>query len=131
MRDIFDGSTKKGYVITDENVCDVIDLKEPLQKICLPQPMVFMGSTVLDNNYNNLTVDNYYVNRSQGNLFTDINFMTIPLKEGVCTLLKALYQNDKTFLTREYINYKFEITDKSVFQPPIQCKGANNGGVLL
>uniref|UniRef100_K1QXZ0 Uncharacterized protein n=1 Tax=Magallana gigas TaxID=29159 RepID=K1QXZ0_MAGGI len=79
-RKIYDRATKKRYVITDENVCDVTDLYESIQKMCMPPSAVFIGSTVLDNN--NLTVNNYYVNTSHGNSFIDINLMTIPIKEG-------------------------------------------------
>lgn len=124
-----DRATKKRYVITDENVCDVTDLYESIQKICMPPSAVFIGSTVLDNN--NLTVNNYYVNKSHENSFIDINLMTIPIKEGVCIVVKSVIKFQNDTLTSEYINYTFEITDMSVFQTPKQCNGANNGSILL
>uniref|UniRef100_A0A8W8JUE8 Uncharacterized protein n=1 Tax=Magallana gigas TaxID=29159 RepID=A0A8W8JUE8_MAGGI len=80
-RKIYDRATKKRYVITDENVCDVTDLYESIQKSCMPPSAVFIGSTVLDNN--NLTVNNYYVNISHENSLIDINLMTIYKGRGL------------------------------------------------
>lgn len=128
-RKIYDRATKKRYVITDENVCDVTDLYESIQKMCMPPSAVFIGSTVLDNN--NLTVNNYYVNISHENSFIDINLMTIPIKEGICFVVKSVIKFQNDTLTSEYINYTFEITNMSVFQTPKQCNGANNGSILL
>ncbi|XP_052718305.1 uncharacterized protein LOC128190325 [Crassostrea angulata] len=128
-RKIYDKATKKRYVITDENVCDVTDLYKSIQKMCMPPSAVFIGSTVLDNN--NLTVNNYYVNISHENSFIDINLMTIPIKEGVCFVVKRVIKFQNVTLTSEYINHTFEITDMSVFQTPKQCNGANNGSILL
>lgn len=106
-------------------MCDVTDLYESIQKMCMPPSAVFIGSTVLDNN--NLTVNNYYVNKSHENSFIDINLMTIPIKEGVCFEVKRVIKFQNVTLTSEYINYTFGITDMSVFQTPKQCNGANNG----
>lgn len=96
-RKIYDRATKKRYVITDENVCDVTDLYESIQKMCMPPSAVFIGSTVLDNN--NLTVNNYYVNKSHENSFIDINLMTIPIKEGVCIVVKSVIKFQNVTLT--------------------------------
>lgn len=95
----------------------------------MPPSAVFIGSTVLDNN--NLTVNSYYVNISQGNSFIDVNLMTIPIKEGICFVVKSVIKFQNDTLTSEYINYTFEITDMSVFQTPKQCNGANNESILI
>lgn len=135
VRDIFDFSAKKRYVITN-GTCNVTDLKEPFQKSCVPPSAVFMGSTVLGNTYDNMKVDNYRLNISQGPVSIESAFMIAPMKGGDCTMVGLVAfgkdQNGYQFSeTSIYMNFSFEITDKSVFQPPKQCKEPENSGTLL
>lgn len=135
VRDIFDFSAKKRYVITN-GTCNVTDLKEPFKKSCVPPSAVFMGSTVLGNTYDNMKVDNYRLNISQGPVSIESAFMIAPMKGGDCTMVGLVAfgkdQNGYQFSeTSIYMNFSFEITDKSVFQPPKQCKEPENSGTLL
>lgn len=123
LRIISDYSAKKRYVITNENVCNVTDLNMPFQEICVPTKAVFVGSAVLGNSYDNMTVDNYYVTMSQRNMSFDINLMATPMKGDDCTVEGMVsFGKDKNgyqiFETSVYMNYSFKITDKSVFLPP-------------
>lgn len=135
VRIISDYSAKKRYVITN-GTCNVTDLKEPFQKSCVPPSAVFMGSTVLGNTYDNMKVDNYRLNISQGPVSIESAFMIAPMKGGDCTMVGLVAfgkdQNGYQFSeTSIYMNFSFEITDKSVFQPPKQCKEPENSGTLL
>lgn len=136
LRIISDYSAKKRYVITNENVCNVTDLKDSFQKICVPTNAVFLGSAVLGNSYDNMTVDNYYVNMTQGNLSFDVNLMATPMKGDDCTVEGMVsFGKDKNgyqiFETSVYVNYTFKIADKSMFLPPKQCNEPDNSGTLL
>lgn len=137
VRIISDYSAKKHYVITNENVCNVTDLNESFQKICVPTNAVFLGSAVLGNSYDNMTVDNYYVTMSQRNLSFDINLMATPMTGGDCTIEGMVSfgkdNNDRyqIFETSVYMNYTFKIADKSVFLPPKQCNQPDNMGILM
>lgn len=136
LRIIADYSAKKRYIITDENECNVTDLNISFQEICVPTNAVFLGSSVLGNLYDNMTVDNYYVNINQENMSFDVNLMTTPMKSGECTVEGVVsFRKDKygyqIFETNIFMNYTFEITDKSVFQPPKQCSEPGDMGILL
>uniref|UniRef100_A0A8W8JYI1 Mammalian ependymin-related protein 1 n=2 Tax=Magallana gigas TaxID=29159 RepID=A0A8W8JYI1_MAGGI len=136
LRIISDYSAKKRYVITNENVCNVTDLNEPFQEMCVPTNAVFVGSAVLGNSYDNITVDNYYVTMSQRNMSFDINLMATPMKGDDCTVEGMVsFGKDKNgyqiFETSVYMNYSFKITDNSVFLPPKQCNQPDNMGILL
>lgn len=136
VRDIFDFPAKKRYVITNGTACNVTDLNEPFQKSCVSPSAVFMGSTVLGNTDDNMKVDNYRFNITQGPVTIETSFMIAPMKGGDCTVVGMVAygkdQNGYQFSgTTIYMNFSFEITDKSVFQPPKQCNEPDNTGTLL
>lgn len=125
--DIADYSDKKRYVITSNGTkCNVTKLNEEFQEICVPSSAKFMGSTVLGNSMDNLTVDMYNFVMSRGDVSLETKLMVTPMNGGDCTLVGiVVFVKDKDGFeaseTGVYSDLSFEIPDKSVFKPPKSC----------
>ncbi|XP_061163578.1 uncharacterized protein LOC133172654 [Saccostrea echinata] len=126
VRDIYDYSARKRYVITNNNTCNVTELENPFEKICVPSSANFMGSTNLGNSKANMSVDMYRMNVKKGKMSGQADIMVTPMEGGECTLVGVVMNGEKNgdFQMTEtsiYMNFTFEIPDKSVFEPPKQC----------
>lgn len=126
----------KRYVITNGNTCNVTELKEQFEKICVTPNAKFLGSTVLGNTNTNMRVDMYSATIRRGEISFETSFMVTPMDGGDCTLVGVVAngkEEGNLFMmeTSIYSNFTFEIPDKSVFKPPSECFRYESMGNLL
>lgn len=136
VRDIYDFAAGKRYVITDNSSCNVTKLKRSFEKICVPSSAKFMGSADLGNSEAKMSVDMYRLKVKKGKMSGEADIMVTPMDGGKCTLVGVVMSGGKDgeiqmTETSVYMNFTFEISDKSVFQPPKQCYRNNESESLL